>query len=226
MAELVISEKISIAILEDHIVLQNRLVAMVEAMDLVRVCRAFSSNAEFISSCAENNYDVALVDLNLQDGSGLVSIRYMREHLRDCQPIVVSALSDGETVVEAISTGAVGYLHKDDSAIGVSKAIEMTLLGQSAMSPSIARRVFRKMQGAGVGGSADNELPDRVGLTSREEEVLVLMSKGLSYSDVASYLGISNKTVPVHVRNIYRKLQVNNKIEAMFEARANGYLQD
>jgi DNA-binding NarL/FixJ family response regulator len=215
---------LNVAVIEDNRLLSEKFASIIASWDAIKNCSVFSSNREFINSCSDRNYDLALVDINLLDGTGFRSLNHIRDHHKSCQAIVISALSDGETVVNAIVAGAIGYLHKDDSSLGILSAIKMTLEGYSPISPSIARHIFKVVQRQEIEPSQSSMADPEISLTPKETEVLTYISKGLSYADVAAVLHMSPNTVPVHIRNIYRKLQVNNKIEAVNEARAHGYL--
>ncbi|MGJ8605457.1 MAG: LuxR C-terminal-related transcriptional regulator [Marivita sp.] len=216
---------ISVAILEDNLILRNRIASIVNNWDLANECHSFDSNTAFISNFEMIECDIALVDLNLVDGSGIRSIQYISESGKSCKSIVISALSDADTIMTAILSGAVGYLHKDDSSIGVIAAIEMVLQGESPISSAIARKVLSRIQNKDTDqrNTILNEKRNSI-LTPKELEVLALLSKGLSYSEAAHTLGMSSNTVPVHIRKIYSKLQVNSKSEAVYEARQLGLL--
>lgn len=219
---------IAIAILEDNAVLRDRMVNILTAWEIASVT-AFSRNSELFDHAAVEKIDVLLVDLHLEDGSGIDSIA----HLAVVQPhsisIVISALSDSNSIVRAISTGAVGYLHKDDSSFEIVVSIKMALNGESPISPAIARKLIGSMQGPAplkkaTPQNSDSYLTKDI-LTPRETEVLNLIAKGLSYVECATVLNISEQTVPVHVRNIYRKLHARNRSEAVFEARFLGVIE-
>ncbi|KAF0283484.1 LuxR C-terminal-related transcriptional regulator [Spiribacter roseus] len=209
-----------IAVLEDNPVVQDRLKLIIEQSGLgARVVLA-ASNEQFEHVMRAGPLDVVLADLGLLDGSGLVSIQRVCALYPLCQVIVVSSLSDPETVTTALATGAVGYVQKDDTSIEVIDAIKQALSGGSPISATIARKIVEKMQfQPRLVDPADDH-----GLTEREVEVLTVLSKGLSHAEAAKALSIARTTLPVHVRNIYRKLQAHNRTEAIFEARNQGII--
>lgn len=137
--------------------------------------------------------------------------------------IVVSAYLDAPTILNAIECGAVGYLHKDDSSFEIIEAVKLSLRGESPISPSIAYSLIKNLSKSSV-EAIKLERDNHSILTAREVEVLTLLAKGLTYSEAANILNLSTKTIPVHVRNIYRKLQVKNRTEALSEAVAQGIL--
>jgi DNA-binding NarL/FixJ family response regulator len=192
--------------------------------------------------------DVLLVDLGLPDVSGIELIRYAAQHLPDCDVLVVTMFADDEHVIGSIEAGAAGYLLKDAHAERVAQAIHEVRAGGSPISPSIARRVLARFRVAPAGpeGAQAGTVPnpsnpsklaagsptapgpasgaDTSPLTDRETEILRLVAKGLSFEVVSSLLGISPHTVVTHVKKIYRKLAVNSRGEAVYEASQMGLL--
>lgn len=138
---------------------------------------------------------------------------------------MISALADDRNVIEAIEAGASGYLLKDSDPINVIDAIAELLAGRSPISSTIARTIVRRL------GSRDNMPEQATGesgsqqLTPREMDILWGIAKGFTYSELADRLQISKQTVPVHIKNIYRKLQANNRSEAVYEASRRGLIR-
>lgn len=219
---------LAISILEDHEILRERMVTALQEWDNVLSIHQFSANAAFCRHAATHPVDVLLADLHVLDGSGFDSIAYIAAKNPNSISIVISALSDGDSIVRAIANGAIGYLHKDDTSFEIVAAIKMALNGESPISPSIARKLIRELKHP-RDGDVKAPQPQRnqvkTILTDREVEVLKLIAKGLSYAECATVLDISEQTVPVHVRNIYRKLQAKNRSEAVFEARHLGVIE-
>jgi DNA-binding NarL/FixJ family response regulator len=165
--------------------------------------------------------DVLVVDLGLPDGSGTELIRRACQLRPDCDVLVVTVFGDDRHVLDAIAAGATGYILKDSPAAELLRCIRELRAGGSPISPSIARRLLARMRGPEpdqVQTRQDNPL------TEREADILRLVAKGLSFADVGSVLGISAHTVVAHVKNIYRKLSVHSRGEAVFEAGQMGLL--
>jgi len=165
--------------------------------------------------------DVLVVDLGLPDGSGTELIRRACQLRPDCDVLVVTVFGDDRHVLDAIAAGATGYILKDSPAAELLRCIRELRAGGSPISPSIARRLLARMRGPEpdqVQARQDNPL------TEREADILRLVAKGLSFADVGSVLGISAHTVVAHVKNIYRKLSVHSRGEAVFEAGQMGLL--
>ena len=185
---------------------------------------------------ASHRVDVLLTDLGLPDGSGLDVIRHavrMRPH---CEPLVISMFGDDENVLASIEAGAVGYLHKDSTPADIAQTILDMKAGASPISPMIARRVLAKYRALQAGAAApvpaasaasgSHAAPavDRSLLSVREQEVLELFARGFSYAEIARLQQLSVHTVRTHVKNLYSKLAVHSKNEAVFEATQLGLL--
>jgi len=171
--------------------------------------------------------DVLVVDLGLPDGSGADLIRRACQRRADCDALVVTVFGDDSHIIEAIEAGATGYLLKDSPRGELTRCIHELRRGGSSISPSIARRVLARMRAAAPAptpAQPAKAAPTPSPLTEREAEILRLVSKGLSFSEVGVALAISEHTVVAHVKKIYRKLAVHSRGEAVFEATQMGLL--
>ena len=212
---------ISILLLEDNEVLSRHLETTLNDWHFsveVFVCASNAAAAEII---ATNQIDLLLADLNVSDGDGVDTIRLFSATRPDGITIILSGVLHPKRIIAAIKSGAIGYLHKSDTSIQLIASIEKALAGHSPISAEIAMVLFRSLQNEEENnyGVKSDEI-----LTSKETEVINLVSRGLSNAEIATALSISKKTLPVHIRNIYRKLQTNNRTEAVFEARNLGIL--
>lgn len=215
-----------IFVLEDNVLLQRRLVEIVSGFAFCTRISYASTLLECKKQLLEGDVDILLADLKLPDGSGRECIKLFSKINPNSISIVMSAISDGNSIIGALEDGAIGYLHKDDNHLQITDALKMALNGQSPMSPSIAHTVISRIQNQGrFRLQKKNDISSKGILTPRELEVLNMIAKGLSYSETATSLDISDKTVPVHIRNIYKKLQATNRSEAVFEARAAGIIE-
>lgn len=152
----------------------------------------------------------ALVDLGLPDGRGETLIRAIA---RDIDVLVMTVFADEKAVVGAIRAGAIGYLLKENTNADLSNAIVEVINGGSPMSPSIARHLLKHFNAATQAAT-----PEKTLLTKRERHVLTLVVKGFSYKEMAECMSLSVHTVTSHIQNIYKKLSVSSRGEAVFEA--------
>jgi DNA-binding NarL/FixJ family response regulator len=190
-----------------------------------------------------NTVDVLLTDLGLPDGSGLEVIRHATRLNPACEPLVISMFGDEDNVLASIEAGALGYIHKDSTPDDIAQTILDMRAGASPISPMIARRVLSKYQSdrrqtnrvlapvlpASIAikneATEDGEAKSQRGLLSpREQEVLALIARGFSYTEIARLQGLSVHTVQTHIKNLYGKLSVHSKSEAVFEATRMGLL--
>lgn len=164
--------------------------------------------------------EVLLLDLGLPDGSGLSLLEDLRGRGSEVGVLVISVLGDERSVLHAIESGAAGYLLKDADDTAVIAAIEQMLAGGAPLSPSIAVHLLRRLQRPPRAPAAED-----LGLSSREISLLRLIAKGLSYEEVGQVLGLKYNTITSYAKELYRKLQVHSRAEAVFEARQLGLFE-
>ena len=166
---------------------------------------------------------VLLTDLQLPDGHGVALIRQTRQMHPDTEIMVISILGDEESVISAITVGATGYLLKDAFPTDIAATVRELVAGHSPISASIARFIVRRTQGAAKSPAVPQFSTAK--LTPREIDILWGIAKGFSYAEIAANLGLSRLTVPGHIKSIYRKLEVNTRGEAVFEAVQQGLIR-
>ncbi|MDK3025355.1 response regulator transcription factor [Cupriavidus taiwanensis] len=215
-----------VLIVEDDPLALRRLV---QAVDLHAPDAAVSGSAatvaEALAWLAQQQPDVLLCDLGLPDGSGIDVIRATRQRHPACDCMVVTVFGDDQHVLASIEAGAIGYLLKDETTDRIAASIGELRAGGSPMSPLIARQVVNRLRGAPPEAAARNAGPGAVVLSVRENEILDLISRGYTYAETARYLGLSVHTVQSHIKNIYGKLAVRSRGEAVFEAAKLGLLK-
>jgi two-component system, NarL family, nitrate/nitrite response regulator NarL len=163
--------------------------------------------------------ELMLVDIGLPDISGIEVIRAARARYPDLPIMVVSVIAKEATLVQAIRAGANGYLLKGESLATLRHSIQDVLAGNYPISPALARHLFRLV---GAPASVAGEPPPH--LSAREVELLHLLSDGKSYAECADAMCVALSTVQSHVRNMYRKLDVNTQMQAVSKARRIGVL--
>lgn len=208
-----------IAIVEDDGVLRESLCDTIGRIAGLRLLGAVATLEDALGLVAQQP-EVFLVDLSLPDGLGFDLIKALRLRAPACKSIVISVFGDVENVVRAIEVGADGYLLKGAGLEQVTDAIDTVLAGGAPLSPAVAGHILRKLR-------ADHRPPPQrqAALTTREREVLEGLAKGLTFKELAGLHGISAFTVGDHVKAIYRKLEVNSRSEAIFEAAQSGLIK-
>lgn len=215
-------EPISVLILEDDAPTRWRIADALSHHGEFDVAEA-GTLAEARQRLAASDPDVLLTDLQLPDGNGMELIREVRQRNRTTEIMVISILGDEQSVISAILLGANGYLLKDAFPTDIADTVRDLLRGHSPISASIARFIVRRTQERP--GRAGHSDLDTARLTPREIDILWGIAKGFSYADIADHLGISRQTVPGYIKTIYRKLEVNTRGEAVFEALQQGLIR-
>jgi DNA-binding NarL/FixJ family response regulator len=212
-----------ILLLEDDAPVRERLARIIGDWPGGRLIAACETLAEAMQTIGGEAIDLLITDLRLPDGHGAQAIRLLRSMQPNAEAMVISVLTDDRNVIEAIEAGASGYLLKDSDPINVIDAITELLAGRSPISSTIARTLVRRLGGGRepVPAPQDSERA----LTAREMDILWGIAKGFTYGELAERLEISKQTVPVHIKNIYRKLQANNRSEAVYEASRRGLIR-
>jgi len=196
-----------------------------------RVAEKVRCGRDAIARLPDVSPDVLLVDLGLPDIHGTEVIRFAARTLPECDVMVITVFGDERNVIASIEAGATGYVLKDCSdADLVARVLELRA-GGSPMSPGIARIVLNQMR-SGTGGAiaagrrgTGAAAGAQSSLTTRETDVLRLLSRGYTYSDVGDRLGISVHTVTSHIKNSYRKLAVHSGAAAVTRAAELGLLR-
>jgi DNA-binding NarL/FixJ family response regulator len=214
---------IRIAIVEDI----NRIAETLEekillSSDFTVVIRA-TTGKEIIQHLQKNHsIDVIIMDINMPEMNGIEATAFITNRWPNIKIIMSTVFDDEQNLFNAIMAGASGYLLKDEPPQKIHRSIYEALEGGAPMSPLIAKKALSMIK-TGVPEESKKEIID-YGLTDREIEVLEHLSKGLSYEQIADNLFISYGTVRKHVENTYRKLKVNNRIEAIDKAKKGGVL--
>jgi DNA-binding NarL/FixJ family response regulator len=172
----------------------------------------FRSMEDALRNVEQLSPDLVLTDIGLPNMDGIEGTRILREKFPDLPIIVLTVHDENDKIFKAICAGANGYLLKNKAPNAIIEAINDVLNGGSPMSPSVATRVvnlFRKFAP-----------PERseIYLTDQEKKILKMLTEGHHYKTIAYELGISNGTVSFHIQNIYQKLQVHSKTEAVAKA--------
>ena len=199
-----------IEIVEDNDVVRDGLQLLINSMSNHIVVGAYISCEKALKNLDNDLPDVILMDLDLPGMSGIEGIKRIKKRTPEIHILVITVHEDSEMVFEALCAGASGYITKNANHSRLLDAIDEVQKGGAPMSSKIARMVVGSFQ-------KNYDSP----LTARETEVLELLAKGKSYTVIADELFIHKETVKSHIKNIYFKLQVNSKADALEFARKN-----
>ncbi len=214
----------TVSLIEDDPIVLNRFVDILQKSNLFSLgfsCGSVKSGLENLINTPSN---VLLLDLGLPDGDGIEIIDFIRQQGLSIKIIVITVFNDEKHILNAISAGAMGYLLKDEEYQKIETSITQMLNGGSPISPSIARHLLKRFQSQTFPDSNNKLRQDKAILTRREKEILQKISKGFTCKEIATIEKLSYHTIATHVRNIYKKLSVNSRAEAVFEAYNMGLL--
>lgn len=205
------SKPIRVLFVEDHQLLADALAAMLSREPDMEVVGVAGTVAD-AKSMARDRLDVVLMDYRLPDGTGAEATRAIKARWPAARVVMVTALTDDETVLESIQAGADGYLTKDRAADDVVAAVRAAHAGETLLPRSVIVEIARRVAAARERGD-DRRMIEP--LTPRELEVLRALTDGLSTPEICERLFIAPNTLRTHVQNIMGKLRVHSKLEAV-----------
>ena len=203
---------IKVAIIEDQREVREGLAILINGTAGFRCAGSFRTMEEALRSVPNELPDVILTDIGLPGMSGIEGIRKLKQRYPDLPIVALTIYDDEEEIFDALCAGASGYLLKDTQPARLLECLREVVSGGAPMSPEVARRVVKLFR--------EFRPPERANhnLTPQETELLKLLVEGHNYKTAAAELAISIHTVSFHLRNIYEKLQVHSKSEAVAKA--------
>ena len=202
---------IKVGIVEDEKQIREGLAVLINGSEGFSCVNTFDTAEEAIEKIASLQLDVVLMDIHLSGKSGIECIAALKPDCANTQFLMCTSFEDTDSVFKALKSGATGYLTKTTQPSKILDAIVEVHKGGSPMSSNIARKIVASFQLTNTNKEIEK-------LSKRETEILELLSKGLRYKEVADKLFLSTETVRTHIRNIYDKLQVNSRTEALNKA--------
>lgn len=203
-----------IVMVDDHPVVRAGLRALLEVEPDLQIVGEASTQEEAAAAVREHRPDLVLMDLRLGTGSGVVAIQRIRED-PDAPPILVLTNHDTDAdILAAVEAGAAGYLLKDAPPDELLPAVRAAAAGETALAPAVAARLMKRLRSP------------RPALSPRELEVLALVGQGLSNTQIAERLVVTEATVKSHLVHVFTKLDVASRTAAVAAARAEGLLAD
>jgi DNA-binding NarL/FixJ family response regulator len=205
---------IRIAVVDDHPIVRQGLVSALDDEQDFEVVGSAADAGEALALVRRYQPDVMLLDLELPDRSGVQAIPDLLAAGRTLKVLVFTAYDTDERVLRAIEAGAKGYLLKGATIVELALAIRAVAAGESALAPRVAAKLVAAMRSPREGGR----------LTVRERQVLNLIAQGLASKQIALSLGISERTVKFHTTSLLRKLNADNRAQAVALAAQRGLL--
>jgi DNA-binding NarL/FixJ family response regulator len=206
------SHTINVGIIEDLVEVREGLMALIDSADGFRCSCGYRTMEEALAQLDTAKVDVILTDLGLPGMSGTEGIRILRERSPDVPILALTIYDDQDEVFDALCAGASGYLLKNTPPERLLESLREVAAGGAPMSPEVARRVIRLFREIRPPSRGSHHL------TPQEMELLKLLVEGHHYKTAADVMGISVNTVSFHLKNVYAKLQVHSKSEAVARA--------
>lgn len=199
---------IRVVIVEDNKEIREGLQLLIDGSDGFACAQTFATGEEALEKLPGLCPDVVLMDINLPGINGIEAVRRLKSQCSDTQFIMSTVYEDDESIFESLKAGASGYLLKKTAPAKILDSIIEVYHGGSPMSGQIARKVIASFQ-------QKDSIDGSQLLTQREKEILKSLAKGLRYKEIASEFNIGIETVRSHARNIYEKLQVQSRMDAI-----------
>lgn len=211
---------IHIGIVDDNTFLISAVKEKLSLFNNIKMAFKAFSGKQAIELLANNRQiDLILMDIEMPDMDGIEATAVIKNNYPQIKVLMLTVFDNDETIFKAIQAGADGYLLKDTKAEDLYDSIIHTLEGGAAMTPSIAMKTLKLLRNPIVIETIGAEHECEISLSKREVEILEQIAKGLSSKAIAENLCIATSTVRKHIENIYKKLQVHSKIEAVEEAK-------
>jgi len=205
-------KNITVSIVEDIEEIREALRVLINGSEGFECVHVYPDGEEALDKMLDKGIDVVLMDINLPGMDGIECMKALKPVMPDTQFMMSTVYDDDDHIFNALQSGASGYMLKRTSPSQILEAIRDLHEGGSPMSSEIARRVVRSMQKKGKTAETKEML------TNRESEILDYLAKGFLYKEIAAELFISMETVKKHIHNIYEKLHVQNRTEALNKA--------
>jgi len=204
---------IRVTIFDDNNSLRKSLYQLIDGSDGFKCVGAFEDCLDLLKNIEETKPDVVLMDIQMPGINGIEAVKILKEKYPDLKILMQTIFEDNERIFNSILAGASGYILKNTSPSRILDFIKETYEGGAPMSPSVATKVMKMVVEQSPYAKVNN-----FKLTEREKEILSCLVKGMSYKLIADACFISIDTVRGHIRNIYEKLHVHSKSEAVAKA--------
>ena len=197
-------------VVDDHEVVRQGLVAMLERRPGFQVVAQAGTAADAIEMARRHQPDLVVMDVRLPDGSGIEACREIRAEMPNTRVVILTSYPDEEAVFSAIVAGASGYLLKQVRGRDLVSALESVGRGESLLDPAVTEKVLERVRRIATGGATD-ELAQ---LTAQEQKILLLVAEGKTNKEIASEVFLSDKTVKNYVSSILSKLNLQRRAQA------------
>ncbi len=209
---------ITVVVVDDHPIVRAGMRAVLSAADDMTVVAEGMNGADALRLVAQHHPDVLVLDVNLPDLNGVEVTRQLREQCTSTAILALTVHADGPTIFGLLESGAIGYVLKDEALETLTYAVRAAAQGDTWLSPAVARQVVQRAVERASHALTPVISSESIPLTPSERQVLALLAQGLDNAAIAERLVITKRTVQNHISNIYGKLDVGTRTEAMLYA--------
>ena len=214
---------IKVLVVDDHTLFRKGIINLLQERSGIEVVGEAKGGREGIELAKQLRPDVILMDVQMPDCNGIEATEAIRQELPDARIIMLTVSEQDEDLFSAIKAGARGYLLKSIEPDHLLKAIDLLMKGEAVIPHTMASKLLTEFSAIANKPASKADQPDQYQrLTTREKEILQTLSYGASNKEIATALNISEHTVKIHLKNILKKLQVNNRIQAAVYAHRQG----
>ncbi len=206
-------DEIRVVIFEDNVNLRQGLQQLIQGSAGFTCSGAFANCNNLVRNIIDTQPDVILMDIEMPGMSGIDAVKVSKEKFPEIKILMETIFEDNDKIFNSICNGAEGYILKNTPPVQILSSIREIFEGGAPMTPSIASKVLKMFK-----NKSTENTPEEFSLTEREKEILKCLVEGMSYKLIAENCFISIDTVSGHIKNIYKKLQVHSKSEAVAKA--------
>jgi DNA-binding NarL/FixJ family response regulator len=202
-----------VLVADDQATVREGLVTLLGLSPGIEVVGAAADGAQAITLTAELHPDVVLMDLSMPVVDGVTATARIRHEYPDTQVVVLTTFADNTNILAALQAGALGYLTKDAGRAQIARALHTAAAGQAVLDPAVHARLLAAAAQGSVPSAGGGPLPD--GLTTREAEVLALIAAGLTNTQIAARLYVTEATVKTHINHLFSKAGLHDRAQAV-----------
>jgi len=211
MTDLHAAAVLRLLVVDDHEVVRQGLVAVLDRREGFQVVAEAGTVAEAIEQARRHQPEIVIMDVRLPDGSGIEACREIRAEFPTTRVVMLTSYPDEEAVLSAIVAGASGYLLKQIRARDLVSALESVGRGESLLDPAVTEKVLERIRRIATGSQEADELSQ---LTGQERKILLLVAEGMTNKEIAAEIFLSDKTVKNYVSSILAKLNLERRAQA------------
>lgn len=216
-----IDNKISVMVVDDHDLIREGLNRIISFEDDLLIVGQFKNGEELLNSLKEDIPDVVLLDINMPIKNGLDTLKILKKIYSNIKIVMLTVENDRKTIMEAIDIGADAYILKESAGTEIVRAIRSVYIGEKYIDNSLIKAIFLDIKKSNNNIIKNKETENLKSLTNRELSILYEISKGLKNKEIADKLFISEKTVKNYITSIFKKIEVDDRVQATIYAIRN-----